>query len=347
MRVLNRIRIGKEILFLNKSVLTAVLFFISISASLILGEFILRWTGFEYRLFPARVEFGWPDPVVLEDQFALDKELLWVPKKYNEVVSELRDSKPKIVFMGDSCTAWGNYSRLFESIINQAHAGNNFSFVNAGVGGWTSYQGLAQLKRDIVPMRPDIITIYYGWNDHWLSFGVEDKEVGAFNADRSFAVYFDDLRLVQLYSYFAIKLYGMQPDAGRPRRVPEDDFKENIRAMVHTARAHGIVPVLLTAPSSHTAGQEPAYLAERWLPDLGELVPLHGRYAEIVREVAREEDALLVDLLDIFYQYSEDDLKNKYFVEDGIHLTSEGCWELANKLYWTFEEEGLLQRIIK
>lgn len=332
---------------LKKKIFTAALFFTSIFASLALSEAVLRWTGFEYRLFPARVEFGWPDPVVLKDQFTVDKELLWVPQKYGEIVAGLRDSRPKIVFMGDSCTAWGNYSRLFESIINQAHAGNNFSFVNAGVGGWTSHQGLEQLKRDIVPMRPEIITIYYGWNDHWLSFGVADKDIGAFNADRSLALNFDDLRLVQLFSYFAIKLYGKSADAGRPRRVSEEDFKANIRAMVQTAREHGIVPVLLTAPSSHTVGQEPAYLAERWLADLGELVPIHSRYAELVREVAREEQVLLVDLLDMFYRYPSEDLKKKYFVEDGIHLTSEGCWELANKLYWTFEEEGLLQRIVE
>ncbi len=332
---------------MNKKILTAALFFLSVLVSLVISEFVLRWADFEYRLFPARIEFGWPDPVVLEDQFALDKELLWVPKKYGEIVAGLRASRPKIVFMGDSCTAWGNYSRLFEDIIDQAHADNNFSFVNAGVGGWTSYQGLAQLKRDIVPMQPDIITIYYGWNDHWLSFGVEDKEIGAFNADRSLALRFDDLRLVQLFSYFAIKLYGEKADAGRPRRVSEEDFKANLKEMVHAARAHAIVPVLLTAPSSHTLGQEPAYLAERWLADLGELVPLHGRYAEIVREVAREERVLLVDLLDIFYQYPEDDLKKKYFVEDGIHLTSEGCWELAQKLYWALAEEDLVERIVK
>ncbi len=327
----------------EKSYLTAALFAGSIVVSLFLGEMLLRVFGFEYKLFPARVEFGWPDPVLMEDTFTADEEMLWVPKGYRENVNKLSGSRPNIVFMGDSCTAWSNYSRLFSSIIDQAHPQNSFNFVNAGVGGWSSYQGLQQLKRDIVPMQPQIVTLYYGWNDHWISFGIADKDIGAFNADRSLLMRFDDWRLVQLFSYLAIGRYG---DGGRPRRVSEEDFRGNLTAMVRTARAADIEPVLLTAPSSHRVGREPVYLGERWLEDLSELVPLHRRYAEIVREVARDEGALLVDMLVAFDQFPQEDLAHKYFVEDGIHLTSEGSWELAQKLYWALEANGLLDKII-
>ena len=140
---------------------------------------MLRLADFEFKLFPARIEFGWPDPVEMKDRYLADRELLWVPQKYYEMIDELKGSKPAIVFMGDSCTAWGIYDRLFDSIIDQVHKNNDFEFVNAGVGGWSSYQGMRQLERDVLPMQPRIVTIYYGWTDHWISFGVEDKDVGA------------------------------------------------------------------------------------------------------------------------------------------------------------------------
>jgi predicted nuclease with TOPRIM domain len=107
------------------------------------------------------------------------------------------------------------------------------------------------------------------------------------------------------------------------------------------------VPVLITAPSSHIKGEEPVYLAERWLRGIDELVPLHQRYADLVRKVAREEEVLLLDLLAKFYRLPAKDLKETYFVEDGIHLTSEGCWEVANALYRFFEQEGLLEKILE
>jgi hypothetical protein len=45
------------------------------------------------------------------------------------------------------------------------------------VGGYTTYQGLRQLERDVATLHPVIATFYYGWNDHWIGFGIEDRDV--------------------------------------------------------------------------------------------------------------------------------------------------------------------------
>ncbi len=37
--------------------------------------------------------------------------------------------------------------------------------------------GVRQLQRDVLPLRPRVITIYDGWNDHWIGFGLPDPEV--------------------------------------------------------------------------------------------------------------------------------------------------------------------------
>lgn len=327
---------------------TAVLAIASFALALALGEVALRVIGFEFRLFPTRIEFGWPDPVTLENDFQADQELLWVPKDYHARLASLRGTSPSVVFMGDSCTAWGAYDRFLSQLVGARHPGRGFSYVNVAVAGWTSYQGLRQFERDILPLAPKLVTLYFGWNDHWTSFGVEDKNVGRFNRGRwRPAMALADLRLVQLFDFFAIRAYADQKPARRPERVSPADFAANLRAIVRLARQHGIVPVLLTAPTSHTRGAEPEYLAERWLNDLDELVPLHRRYAEIVRQVAREEDVLLVDLLAAFDRLPPDELKDRYFLSDGIHPTREGHERIAVILYAQLERAGLLDQIIR
>lgn len=332
----------------RKIVHTTLLALSSFTLSLALGEGALRLLDFEFRLFPTRVEFGWPDPQTLEDQYVPDQDLLWVPKNYYENIATMRRDRPHIVFMGDSCTAWGFYDKLFKELIDQRHPERNLRYANTGVAGWSSYQGRVQFERDIASFAPRVVTLYFGWNDHWASFGIEDKAVGRFNRNRSAsAMALADLRLVQLFNFFNIKLYGAGDVQQRPPRVSPGDFAANLSHVVRLARERDIVPVLLTAPSSHTPGAEPAYLAERWLNDLSELVPLHRRYAEIVRQVAAEEDVLVVDLLAAFDRLPPDEVKQSYFHTDGIHLTGDGHKVISLVLYRYFEESGLLQHLLQ
>ncbi len=81
------------------------------------------------------------------------------------------------------------------------------------------------------------------------------------------------------------------------------------------------------------------------LKDLSRLVPLHQRYVSIVREVAREEEAVLCDLARRFEALPHRDVAEKYFGLDGIHPTEEGNRLIAQYLYECFEENRLLERI--
>ena len=79
--------------------------------------------------------------------------------------------------MGDSCTDWGKYDKFFAKLVAKRIPGHKVTYANFGVVGWSTYQGLQQVKRDLLDLKPKVITIYYGWNDHWVGFGIEDKEV--------------------------------------------------------------------------------------------------------------------------------------------------------------------------
>ena len=89
---------------------------------------------------------------------------------------------------------------------------------------------------------------------------------------------------------------------------------------------------------------EPGHLEPRWLIDVTELVPLHEAYAQVVRDVAAEEDALIVDLHAEFKQISTEEL-GKLFKTDGIHLMPEGDRKIAEIIYNYLEEQGLVNRL--
>ena len=98
--------------------------------------------------------------------------------------------------------------------------------------------------------------------------------------------------------------------------------------------------MLLTAPDDHRRGEEPEYLASRWLRDAEDLVPVHERYVEAVRDVARETEAPLCDLA-AAVDALRPAVRDVLFLEDGIHFTPAGDEFVARRLAACFETHGL------
>ena len=72
----------------------------------------------------------------------------------------------------------------------------------------------------------------------------------------------------------------------------------------------------------------------------------YRRYAEIIRQVASEEDARMIDLLAAFDRLPQQEVNNIYFESDGIHLTGEGHKVIALILYQYFTRTGLLEQVM-
>ncbi len=303
-------------------------------------EFGLRLTGFSYVLYPQDIEFGMPDPVVMEAGFLEDQDLFWVTKDYPQKLERLARKRPPLLFMGDSCTHLGRYD---EALVERlALRGETLYSGNLGVAGWSSYQGRQQLERDVVPLAPAVVTIYYGWNDHWIGFGVEDTEVARIKSGISGR--FDHLRTAQLLNKSRLAFGSME--TAFPNRVPLGAFRDNLRAMIETSQKNGIRPMLLTAPSSHEMGNEPEHLGTRWLREVDDLVPMHQSYVEAVRDVAAVEQVPLCDLearFNALGQAKEEEL----FMEDGIHLNPEGDTQIAAFLDECLQEYDLWSLILQ
>ena len=308
--------------------------FATLACTLALAEGLLRALDFRFELKPEAVEFGWPNPDSRRALYEVDPDLFWVPKGYAARLETLRtQSPPELVFLGDSCTEFSDYPERFEERVS-SHGGQ-ISAPALGVGGWSSHQGLAQLRRDVLPLAPRAVSLYFGWNDHWMGFGVEDEALsppGPLGA----------LRIVQLLRRTR---HALRVQEESPLRVSEPAFRRNLQQMARDSRAAGIVPVFLTAPSSHERGAEPEKLRERHIRDLDQLVPLHQRYVEIVREVAKQEDAVLCDLAARYEQLPAAERRGD-FTSDGIHPNRSGAERVANLLYECFEAEPALRELL-
>jgi lysophospholipase L1-like esterase len=311
----------------------------AILLSLVLGEVVLRTLGFWYPLYPERIEFGYPNPTELEKFYDPDEELFWVRPDYYERLTAA-ESAIDLVFLGDSCTEFGKYDELLAEQIEADHSEQSLSFANLGCGGWATTQGLAQMQRDVLRLKPKVATLYFGWNDHWVGFGFEDERLRTINRSWLYS-----LRNVRWIQGLQVALWSKAGE--QPLRVPLPRFRSNLLQMVRTAQESGITPVLLTAPSCHVVGREPALIGNRFLPELERLVPLHQEYVQVVREVAREEQVLLCDLAATFAEQPATTLLRELFVADGIHLREAGDRLIAEQLYQCLQSHDLLPGLLR
>ena len=305
---------------------------VALAACLGLVELGLRAAGFRYELRVTVLESTAPDASRVYDHYRIDRDLTWVPRDYEERLERARAAR--LVFLGDSCTEYGAYPSGLIQLLER-RAGREIPYANLAVAGWTSHQGLRQIERDLAGTTPAIVTLFYGWNDHWMSMGLDDRSIERLNRSPLFG--WQGTRIGQLATrgWVGLTTRGREPVP----RVQLDAFRENLTAAVRAVKELGALPVLITAPSSHERGREPAYLAERWMPQLEELVPTHRRYVEAVREVARAEQAALVDLARSFDALPPA-VRRSAFMEDGIHFNREGDRRVALMLLDAFERNG-------
>jgi lysophospholipase L1-like esterase len=298
----------------------------AVLVGLLSAEALLRLTGYSFDLLPQVVELRHPDRR-MENRYDPDQDLFYVTRVYSHALESLAGERPDIVFLGDSCTEFGDYPRRVVKRIERSLGIEGLVWRELGVAGYSTFQGRKQLERDVLRLRPRVITLYYGWNDHWLGLGLEDSELYALT--HGLLGRPSGLRLGQVLVRGRLA-WAIHRRGGRTLRVPIEDFRANLTAMVREARRHDIEPPLLTAPTAHRRGAEPDYLAGRYIESLEDLVPLHQRYVEIVREVAAAEEAPLCDLARLFETPQESRRLESLFDWDGIHLRPLGNDRLSH-----------------
>jgi lysophospholipase L1-like esterase len=227
---------------------------------------------------------------------------------------------PEIVSLGDSCT-FGVGLREEDTYAGQLSA-RGIETVNAGVPGYNSYSGLQHLRdSSLLSLHPKLVTIYFGWNDHWRAIATESA--------------FARLRPFARYSRVLSRLLSLQRSLWDPgwgsfrwfAQVPLAQFKENLRGMIAASRSAGAEVVLITAPSEpRLVAAHEGFFTDHSLAEYKD----HERYAAAVREVAAETKAGLVDFESEMKKRASAD-PHEYFI-DFVHPNRKGQGVLADLL---------------
>jgi lysophospholipase L1-like esterase len=310
-------------------------------------ELTLRGFGFHYSRFPrlmqqesANEHVAWQNANRDLQHFIPDPLRMWKPKPGFGDVNALgyqgpvlpveRDpAKRRILFLGDSCTNAGPEEYPDKVVSMLARSDVIAEPLIAGVGGYSTYQGLLLLEEALV-YRPDAIVAYFGWNDHWFAAaGVPDNE---FKPLTPFEVtserLFSWLRTYQLLHYL---IYPPRVPEGRLgfqaliglTRVPPRYFVDNIAAMIELARQGGI-PIFFVAAPYGRGLKNPAH--DVLFP--AELIPsIHQLYRDLLREVVLRHpgSATLVDV-------SPEPFDDSLMGSDGIHPTPSGYSRIAEAI---------------
>jgi len=236
-----------------------------------------------------------------------------------EVDPEKKPGTIRVICMGDSITAQGHpgYSQyLHERLTNSPPTPQTWEAFNMGVHGYSSMQGLKLFQTRGKLLKPDIVTIWFGWNDHWMC-DKTDREKMAIETGVLTGPIMEALHRKRLYMFLVRALkpvrHQLRKNGERPFRAPPAEYQATLKMLVQETRKAGAIPILLTAPRRSLTE---TLVAKGFVISPEEGQRIHDQYADMTRAVARDTQAFLLDLAAIFAGKECD----SYFARDGIHF---------------------------
>lgn len=309
-------------------------------------EITLWIVGFEYR----------PGTVVIEkegketaEKLERSEELGWQLKPNqgssndagfigNQIPIEREPGVLRIAGLGDSCTQFGDppYIEILRDRLAKER-GQPVESLNAGISGFSSHQGLIRLRRDVMKYRPDVVVVYFGWNDHWVAPQKTDagQQVVRNTPFAKFLRKIDGSKLVQAGLFVADSL---RPPPVPSFRVPLDDYTKNLREIIREIRAIPAVPILVTAPTNATRSTswgEFIHLPRTLAEEYSSPYVIHQSYVAATKLVADEEHVPIVDAAADF------GASEGLIMKDHIHPTQTGYERIAELIEETIIRENV------
>lgn len=288
---------------------------------LVFGGLELSLVAFDYGGLPALkqqlTDFRFSVAGELYGKF--DPDRFW---RLPNVEPRFSGDNPKVICMADSVTVMyegKGYPDILSSTFADAGYEKPIEVFNAGVPEYTTFQGWIYLQNELIKERPDLVTIQYGWNDHWNArLGVPDHRVRFPDGDQL-------ARMQRLLSWRTYRLLRSVMLSMRFRpRVSVEQYKNNLNNMIHMIRkAKG--KAILIRPVFMKKNQD-------WLP-------LHLKYDTATRQVAQNLSVPYVDLQNKF----ENDAS--LFIEperDQVHFNRKGAKLFAKAIAKIALEKNLM-----
>lgn len=224
--------------------------------------------------------------------------------------AELEKKGMRVLALGNSCTfGWGVkqdaiWTSRLEKTIQKLPGYQNFEIINAGVPGYSSYQGKIYFETELLKYKPDVVLIMFGWNDERPA----GKNISDHEHKAPPEVVFDlqnmisKLKLYQFMRKFILSTTEKQEmprldQLGSKKRVPLNNFLENLRHICHVARQNNIVPVLLIPPIASVENYFPGQTSY--------FHKLHQQYQNEIIKAGKYENVPVIDLQVPFDEHND------------------------------------------
>ncbi|MDD5281449.1 MAG: GDSL-type esterase/lipase family protein [Candidatus Omnitrophica bacterium] len=323
---------------LTVAILSVILFFGTFEVALRIIKFHVNQTNqyFKFASF-----YFVPDksvPIELKDPY-----LFWSNYKHEYFRGRHHPLvKPKdtfrIICMGDSITqGWAPYNIKFNETypymleeLFHSNKMNNLEVINAGTGGYTSFQGLRFLKRDLLNYDPDLLIIWFGINDADNAILFIDKEQKMCNKTiKRLDAFLSHSKFYQLYQQVLFRLASCR--WFDKKRVSGEDYCNNLREMANLAKKNNITPVFII-PFLRFGSEVLSY---KEMKD-------YKKYAEIFNEFSNK--GIIVVDLSLLFKGKED--LDSYFI-DRCHLALKGNRLVSEDIYDILTGRGIISNTKK
>jgi len=253
---------------------------------------------------------------------------------------EITQDKPpgtyRIVSLGDSATFGPQQSECAYPFL-MADRLPGVEDINAAVEGYRSDRALARLRKDVLPLKPDLVTVFIGWNDLYQTDPRQETEQLKIEEDPLQRI----LNLSDAAQTFR-RWYYLRFAASRPNNEAIDDpallasyeprgYEERLREILRTAKAGGADTVVFTWPTILSEDMSPAATAKAHFPwytvQIPELRSLYNTYQQSIRTVAQQEGVPVLDAAALF-----DHVDRAEYFNDSAHFTCEGQAMIADEL---------------
>jgi lysophospholipase L1-like esterase len=255
---------------------------------------------------------------------------------------------PRILTLGDSCTFGTlfdkySYPRSMERAFNASN--QQVEVVNGGVEAYAPHNVLTRIE-EFKKLRPEITTIYIGWNALFSSAAVSLR-------------YKPNTLIIleKAYSRLAPKSYAMAAYT-RPKKPDLEDsdlkrldtyipyFTPAVEKIAREMRSAGSRVVIVTLPGIYDLNEVPTPAAMKvgYLPTFTDnpyvLAKIAARYNDFLRSLALREDFNLIDL----DRWAKTELqpRDAYF-SDSVHLYEEGQQKIGE--YMASQLLGIVEDI--
>ena len=205
--------------------------------------------------------------------------------------------------------------------------------INAGVPGYTSYQGLQHMRQKLDLLDPDIVMASYANNDFWhWDNQTDDQHAGRLKHNGHVRRVLMHSRFVQVIDAAFSRLQNhvttetastaspnqhwaeaatfnyMDPVEEWTRRVPLKSFKDNVNRMADMCEQRRLPLILVKWPDQPQA-------AGKWSPRIA--------YQEVLEDIAAERKLQIADVVRLF-QKNRDWSIDTFVPNDIVHVNRNG-----------------------